>query len=187
MRIDKGRLVSAAVVQRESPFCDARPEGENIELIVLHGISLPRGVFGGDAVDALFMGCLDAKRWPELADVCGMQVSAHLLIRRDGAVIQYVPFDHRAWHAGESRFRGRSRCNDFSVGIELEGGDDVPYEPAQYEALDGIVRALRAAYPTIGEDCIVGHCDIAPGRKTDPGEAFDWARLKNGLAESDEG
>lgn len=181
MRIENGRLCSGRVIHRSSPFCDDRPQTDAVELIVIHGISLPRGVFEGDAVDALFMGCLDVNRWPELEDVCGLRVSAHLLIRRDGAVVQYVPFDRRAWHAGESSFRGRSRCNDFSVGIELEGCDDIPYEPAQYDALVDIINALRVTYPSIGKDCVVGHSDIAPGRKTDPGSAFDWERLRERL------
>lgn len=182
MAIEGGRLAfGSGVQQRKSPFCDDRPEGAVIDLIVIHGISLPRGVFGGEAVDELFMGCLDAERWPGLADVCGLRVSAHLLIRRDGEIIQYVPFDRRAWHAGASSFMGRARCNDFSVGIELEGCDDVPYTSVQYDVLAEVVRALRVAYPAIGEDCLVGHCDIAPGRKTDPGEAFDWAGFRNRL------
>ncbi|MBI1196015.1 MAG: 1,6-anhydro-N-acetylmuramyl-L-alanine amidase AmpD [Gammaproteobacteria bacterium] len=178
MRIDDGRLSSDRVNHKSSPFCDERPEETAIDLIVIHGISLPRGVFEGEAIDALFMGCLNVERWPELEEICGLRVSAHVLIRRDGSVVQYVPFDRRAWHAGESSFKGRSRCNDFSVGIELEGCDDIPYETAQYKVLAEIIGALRADYPAIGNDSIVGHCDIAPGRKTDPGEAFDWARLR---------
>lgn len=153
----------------------------DVELIVIHGISLPVGVFGGAAIDALFMGCIDRVRWPELAELCALKVSAHVLIRRDGAIIQYVPFDRRAWHAGESCFGTRSRCNDFSVGIELEGCDDIPYTQVQYEVLAEVICVLRDAYPGIREDGIVGHCDIAPGRKTDPGPAFDWEDLRRRL------
>ena len=178
LAIDGGRLVSDAVIQRLSPFCDDRPEDMGVDLIVIHGISLPAGVFGGDGIDALFMGCIDADRRPELAELCGLRVSAHLLIRRDGAMIQYVPFDQRAWHAGESCFGARSRCNDFSIGVELEGCDDIPYTLDQYEVLAEVIKALRATYPGIGEDAIVGHCDIAPGRKTDPGPAFDWQAIR---------
>ncbi len=168
-----------------SPFCDARPSGAVPELLVVHGISLPPGEFGGPWIDQLFLGRLDAAAHPYFADIAQLRVSAHLLIRRDGAMIQYVPFPQRAWHAGASMFDGRAHCNDFSIGIELEGADDVPYTGPQYARLAQTIHALRQAYPTLA--ALAGHEDIAPGRKTDPGPAFDWARLamqmqKAGLA-----
>jgi AmpD protein len=165
-----------------SPNYDERPPGTEIDLVVVHGISLPPGCFGGDAIDRFFSNALDVSEHPFFAEIEGVRVSAHLLIRRDGELVQYVPFHRRAWHAGVSRFHGRERCNDFSVGIELEGTDDTPYEPEQYAALVSVVSALRAAYPAITADRITGHCDVAPGRKTDPGPAFDWARFRALLA-----
>lgn len=150
---------------------------------MLHGISLPPGVFDGDAVERLFTNRLDWDAHPYFAKIRGLEVSAHLLVRRDGGVVQFVPFGERAWHAGESEFRGRRRCNDFSIGIEIEGEDTLPYEDAQYAALGGIIRALEAAYPALDNRLIAGHCDIAPGRKSDPGPAFDWFRLYDELGE----
>jgi AmpD protein len=161
----------------ESPNCDARPSAATLDLVVVHGISLPPAEFGGPWIDRLFTNTLPADAHPYFASVCTARVSAHVLIDRAGAVTQYVPFHLRAWHAGRSSFRGREACNDFSVGIELEGTDDVPYEAAQYDALAAVVRALRAAYPTLAAAPIVGHSDIAPGRKTDPGPGFDWLAL----------
>ncbi|MBS1219855.1 MAG: N-acetylmuramoyl-L-alanine amidase, family 2 [Proteobacteria bacterium] len=158
-----------------SPNCDARPEGTAIELIVIHNISLPPGVFDGDAVIDLFTNRLDWDAHPYYQGIRGIQVSAHFFIRRDGTLIQFVPCARRAWHAGVSRWRGRERCNDFSLGIELEGCDDRPFEDAQYARLAWLVADLRRRYPI--ED-IVGHSDIAPGRKTDPGPCFDWPRLR---------
>ncbi len=158
-----------------SPNCDARPPEMRPELIVVHGISLPPGTFGGPWIDDLFTNRLDAAAHPYFAAISALEVSAHVLIERGGTLTQYVDFDLRAWHAGISAYRGRTRCNDFSIGIELEGADDVPYAPAQYESLAGLVRALRGAYPSLVDAEIVGHADIAPGRKTDPGAAFDWA------------
>jgi AmpD protein len=149
------------------------------ELIVVHGITLPPGEFGGPWIDDLFMGRLDPSRHPYFASIVHLRVSAHLLIRRDGSVTQYVPFHLRAWHAGASSFAGRERCNDYSIGIELEGSDDIPYEPAQYATLAEVVVALQQAYPTLS--ALAGHSDIAPGRKTDPGPSFDWARLEQAL------
>lgn len=149
-----------------------------IDLLVIHGISLPPGKFGSDDIDRLFTNCLDPMQHQAFADICQLRVSAHLLIRRDGELVQYVPMQQRAWHAGASQFQGRDRCNDFSIGVELEGTDDTLYDERQYARLLGLVRCLQAAYPGITEDRIVGHCDIAPGRKTDPGPAFDWARLR---------
>ena len=148
------------------------------ELIVIHNISLPPGVFGGDEVVALFTNSLDNTTHPYLADLQGVRVSAHFLIRRDGELLQFVPVDRRAWHAGASCWRGRERCNDFSIGIELEGTDITPYTDRQYDVLAQLVAQLRSAHPGIAEDALTGHSDIAPGRKTDPGAAFDWARLR---------
>ena len=163
----------------DSPNHDERPPGSEISLVVLHSISLPPGEYGGDSIERLFTNCLDPEAHPYFREVCGLKVSAHFLVRRDGSVIQFVPVERRAWHAGVSSWRGRERCNDFSVGIELEGTDDLPYEDAQYVTLRALVAALRARYPI--ED-VVGHSDIAPGRKTDPGIAFDWSRLANRVA-----
>ncbi len=160
-----------------SPNCDARPTDCGISLLVIHNISLPPGEFGGPHIESLFLNTLDANAHPYFAAICGMQVSAHLLIRRSGEIVQFVPLHLRAWHAGESRFEGRTACNDFSIGIELEGSDDQPYEPAQYAVLAEVARTLMAAYPGITAQHIVGHSDIAPGRKTDPGPSFDWGRL----------
>ncbi len=166
----------------DSPNQDARPPGVVPELIVIHGISLPPGRFGTGLIDALFCNAIDPLVHPELAELCDLRVSSHLLIDRGGAITQYVPFDRRAWHAGVSAWCGRSGCNDFSIGIELEGTDTTPYTDAQYEALAAAVLALRQAYGAIADGAIVGHADVAPGRKTDPGPAFDWNRLWRALA-----
>jgi N-acetyl-anhydromuramoyl-L-alanine amidase len=165
-----------------SPFWDERPAGNLPELIIVHGISLPPGEYGGPWIDQLFAGNLGPGPHPYFAEVAPLRVSAHVLIRRDGEVVQYVPFGARAWHAGVSSYAGRSACNDFSIGIELEGTDEVPYADAQYAALAGVIRATCAAFPTLSRERIVGHSDVAPGRKTDPGAAFDWARLRGLLA-----
>lgn len=182
MKIDprRGRLVGT--VYRPSPHCDARPTGMPISLLVIHGISLPAGEFGGPWIERLFLGRLEAAAHPALAGLAGVRVSAHLLIRRDGKIIQFVPFKRRAWHAGVSVFQDRPRCNDYSIGIELEGTDAAPYADIQYARLITVTRALMRAYPAITRDRVVGHCDIAPERKTDPGPAFDWSRLRCGLA-----
>jgi AmpD protein len=161
-----------------SPNCDDRPAGIAMELIVVHGISLPPGEFGGPWIDALFTNALPPDAHPYFAEVAGLRVSAHALVRRDGSIVQYVPFHRRAWHAGVSSWRGRERCNDFSVGIELEGTDALAYEPAQYEALAELVATLCRGYATLAPDRVVGHSDIAPGRKSDPGIAFDWPLLR---------
>lgn len=161
-----------------SPNCDARPSECGIDLLVVHGISLPPGEFGGDAIIDLFMNRLDPAAHPYFREIEGLKVSAHVLVRRDGELIQFVSFAERAWHAGQSSFCGRERCNDFSVGIELEGTDDLPYSDSQYVQLAAVVAALQACYPRITTDRIVGHADIAPGRKTDPGPAFDWKRFR---------
>ncbi len=164
--------------QCPSPNHDRRPPNTEVDLVVVHGISLPPGCYGGNAIDRFFTNQLDPSDHPFFAEIEGLKVSAHLLIRRDGELVQYVPLERRAWHAGVSRFQGRERCNDFSIGIELEGTDDTPYEPVQYRVLAGVVRELRAVYPAITPQRIAGHCDIAPSRKTDPGPAFDWAHFR---------
>lgn len=174
-REQRGWLVGARHVP--SPNYDDRPEGEDVSLVVIHGMSLPPGEYGGAWIDALFTNSLDVNAHPFFAEIEGLKVSSHFLIRRDGELVQYVSLDKRAWHAGHSCFEGRLRCNDFSVGIELEGCDDEPYEEVQYRQLATLLAWLMRRYPAISAQRIVGHCDIAPGRKTDPGEAFDWARL----------
>ncbi len=162
----------------ESPNCDERPVGDAPELIVIHGISLPPHEFGGPWIDRLFTNTLPADAHPYFATIAERTVSSHVLIRRDGEVVQYVPFHRRAWHAGVSSYAGRTACNDFSIGIELEGADDIAYEEAQYTTAAQLIGELCRAYPTLSTRRIVGHADIAPGRKTDPGIAFDWPRLR---------
>ncbi len=159
-----------------SPNCDARPDGATPRLIVIHAISLPPGQFGGDAIERLFGNTLDPQAHPYYRDIAGLRVSAHFLIRRDGSLVQFVPCGLRAWHAGASSWRGADNCNDFSIGIELEGCDERPFGARQYPALARLIATLRQRYPV--ED-IVGHADVAPGRKTDPGPHFDWARLRH--------
>lgn len=181
MRVDEasGRVVDASFV--DSPNRGARPAGQVPELIVIHGISLPAGQYGGGFITQLFTNQLDTRGDARFAYLAGVRVSAHLLVARDGHVTQYVPLDQRAWHAGESVFEGRHDCNDFSIGIELEGTDTQGYRPIQYEILEGLIVALREAYPAIGDDRVVGHCHIAPGRKSDPGPGFEWQRLHRNL------
>ena len=161
-----------------SPNCDERPAASEPQLIVVHSISLPEGDFGTPHVEALFCNCLDPEAHPSFRDIAPLRVSAHALIRRDGELTQFVPFSKRAWHAGVSCFQGRDCCNDFSIGIELEGCDWQPFEDSQYRCLAGLVRLLMATWPAIGAEHLVGHSDIAPGRKTDPGPCFDWPRLR---------
>lgn len=175
-----GLLVAARYCP--SPHCDDRPPGSRVDMVVVHNISLPPGQFGTGAIEDFFCGRLDASRHPYFQTIETLRVSAHLLITREGEIIQFVPFHRRAWHAGESHFQGQSRCNDFSVGIELEGTDDQPFDPRQYDKLVFVLDALRQIYPDISSDRIVGHSDIAPGRKTDPGPAFDWHFLKGKLS-----
>ena len=165
--------------QVRSPNHDARPPGTAITLAVVHGISLPPGEFGGEGIAQLFTNRLDPGAHPYYASIAGIRVSAHFLIQRTGALIQFVGCNDRAWHAGASLWKGREHCNDFSIGIELEGVDDVAYPAAQYTMLARLVRTLRRRYPISD---ITGHSDIAPARKTDPGPAFDWARLRRLLA-----
>ncbi|MGV8991996.1 MAG: 1,6-anhydro-N-acetylmuramyl-L-alanine amidase AmpD [Thiobacillus sp.] len=173
LSLDMAGWLSAAR-QLPSPNCDMRPEGRAIELIVVHNISLPPGVFEGDAVIQLFTNQLDWDANPYYQSIRDIQVSAHFFIRRDGTLIQFVPCSLRAWHAGVSSWQGCERCNDFSIGIELEGTDDLPFTDAQYASLAPLVRQLKQAYPI---QAVVGHSDIAAGRKTDPGPYFDWQRL----------
>lgn len=161
-----------------SPNHDERPEGGVPELIIVHGISLPPGEYGGPWIDRLFTNALPRDVHPYFAQVADLKVSSHSLIRRDGELVQYVPFHRRAWHAGASSYCGRERCNDFSIGIELEGTDERAYEPVQYRKLVDLIVALCAAYPSLSLERIAGHSDVAPGRKTDPGTAFDWPRLR---------
>lgn len=177
--VPEGTLVGAPF--HGSPNQDARPDGARPELVILHGISLPPGEYGGPWIRELFLNRLPPDQHPYFREVHALRVSSHLLIRRNGATEQFVPFHRRAWHAGESCFEGREACNDFAIGIELEGADDQPYADAQYEALLAVLRALLAAYPTLSAQRIVGHEHVAPGRKTDPGPAFDWARLRAAL------
>lgn len=157
-----------------SPNWDERPESSEINLLVIHGISLPPGEFGGNAITQLFTNKLNPKDHPFYEEIFELRVSAHLLIRRDGTLIQYVPFDKRAWHAGVSVFNGQEKCNDYSIGIELEGTDETDYTKEQYQKLAEVTEVLIERYPGITMDRIVGHSDVAPGRKTDPGPAFDW-------------
>ena len=182
MKVDKGTGLLAGVRQVLSPYLDARPGSMLPELIVVHGISLPPGEFGGPWIDRLFTGTLPADAHPEFRERASLRVSAHALIRRDGEIVQYVPFGQRAWHAGQSEYAGRTSCNDFSIGIELEGTDQSAYTDAQYRSLAALVSTLLASYPSLSAERIVGHSEIAPGRKTDPGPSFDWPRLRSLLA-----
>lgn len=161
-----------------SPNWDERPPDTPVDLLVVHNISLPPGEFGGPWIDALFQNRLDPAAHPYFREIAHMRVSSHLLIRRDGELIQYVDLNRRAWHAGASCFEGRERCNDFAIGIELEGEDRTRYEDAQYRTLAETTREVRERYPAIGAERIVGHSDIAPGRKSDPGPAFNWRRYR---------
>jgi N-acetyl-anhydromuramoyl-L-alanine amidase len=170
-RVDAARFVA-------SGNCDERPPGEAITLLLIHNISLPPGEFGGDGIERLFTNDLDYTAHAYYRTLAGMRVSAHFLIRRTGELLQFVPCTKRAWHAGVSTWRGRSDCNDFSIGIELEGADDVPYAEPQYRVLAELTRALQSAYPIAD---IAGHVDVAPARKTDPGSSFDWFRFRNSI------
>jgi len=165
------------ISQIPSPNFDERPDPTDISLLVIHCISLPPGEFGNHHIDRLFCNQLNPDDHPYFEDIYQLTVSAHLLIKRDGSCVQYVPFDKRAWHAGKSSYQGRERCNDFSIGIELEGTESVDYTDRQYIQLAGVIRSLLEAYPKLSTQRITGHSDIAPGRKTDPGASFDWQRL----------
>ena len=173
--INNGLLTAAT--QCPSPNLNQRPLGQSISLLVIHNISLPPSKFGTGCVQAFFTNQLDTSLDPYFQTIAELQVSAHLFIERDGAITQFVPFDERAWHAGASSFQGIADCNDYSIGIELEGCDDIAYTDAQYTALTKVTRQILAAYPEITPERIVGHNQIAPERKTDPGEAFDWGRF----------
>jgi AmpD protein len=177
--IDVERGLLGLARQEPSPNCDDRPPGTVVDLIVVHGISLPPGEFGGPWIDRLFTNRLPREAHPYFEAVADLKVSAHLLVRRDGEVVQYVPFHWRAWHAGASSWQGRERCNDYSIGIELEGTDHGPYESAQYAVLARVIAALCRSYPALSPGRVVGHSDVAPGRKSDPGVAFDWPRLRS--------
>ncbi|MGC9162252.1 MAG: 1,6-anhydro-N-acetylmuramyl-L-alanine amidase AmpD [Thiomonas sp.] len=175
--VDAGWLPYARHIP--SPNADERPPGARIDLLVIHCIALPPRQYGGDAIERLFCNRLDPAQHPAFAALAGLKVSAHFVVYRDGGLTQFVSCERRAWHAGVSQFFGRTRCNDFSIGIELEGSDDTPFEPAQYDTLIALGSELLARYPL---RAVVGHSDIAPGRKTDPGTGFDWKALRNGLA-----
>ena len=176
MQIDKGWISTATVLA--SPNVDARPDESDISLLVIHNISLPPGQFGGGHVNELFTNQLNPNAHPYFDQIADLKVSAHVLIDREGVVTQFVPFHQRAWHAGVSEFEGRSACNDYSIGIELEGADTTPYTNLQYARLAQITQCLMAKYPALTAKRITGHSDIAPGRKTDPGALFDWERFR---------
>ncbi len=164
-----------------SPNFNARPDGAEVSLLVIHNISLPPGEFGHAYICDFFCNCLNHEAHPYFREIAGLEVSAHFLIDRQGEVVQFVSTADRAWHAGESSYCGEKNCNDFSVGIELEGTDDMPYTEQQYGRLVDLTKTLMARYPAIVEERIVGHSDIAPGRKTDPGQSFDWQRFRDEL------
>jgi AmpD protein len=178
--VEQGWILQASHVP--SPNCGPRPAGSVPELLVLHNISLPPGCYGGDAIERFFTNCLNCDEHPFYEEIRGVEVSAHLLIRRGGELVQFVDLRERAWHAGQSCFAGRENCNDFSIGIELEGSDEDPYTDHQYRVLADVTLALQSVYPALSDGRIVGHSDISPGRKTDPGPAFDWDRYRGDLA-----
>lgn len=182
MRVDAATGLLDEAKYLPSANFDTRPEGTVVDTLVIHAISLPPGEYPGSDIERLFCNSLDFGCHPFYRDISGLTVSSHLLIRRDGEVLQFVPCQARAWHAGASQLQGRQRVNDFSIGIELEGSDYAPFEEAQYQSLMEVTRALRDAYPRIAPERIVGHSDIAPGRKTDPGPYFNWARYRQALA-----
>jgi len=172
-----------AVKHTPSPNFDARPTDCSIDLLVIHNISLPPGVFEGDDVEAFFLNQLHHSKHPFFEEIRELKVSSHLFIRRDGSAQQFVDLDNRAWHAGQSTWQGKERCNDFSIGIELEGTDDHTFTDAQYKTLIQLTLQIQQQYPDITNDRIVGHSDIAPDRKTDPGPHFDWSRYRQGLSQ----
>ena len=177
-KIDPRGLLPAAQFIA-SPNQDARPQDTEISMAVIHNISLPPGQFGGPCIADLFLNRLDINAHPYFAEIAGLKVSSHLLIRRDGEIQQFVPFHQRAWHAGQSCWDDRERCNDFTIGIELEGDDFSPFESVQYQQLVTVIKLLIATYPKLSAERIIGHEHIAPGRKTDPGPYFDWQQLQN--------
>lgn len=182
MQIDITSGLLKEARQQPSSNCDERPSESDIALIVIHGISLPPTKFGGRYIDQLFCNQLDPNEHPYFKEISGLKVSSHLLIRRDGELVQYVPLHQRAWHAGVSSFQNRECCNDFSIGIEMEGDDNTPYTDTQYQELSKLIKSLVLNYPKLNLQNIVGHNDIAPGRKTDPGDAFDWPHLNTLLS-----
>jgi AmpD protein len=182
--VESGLVLEAR--QLPSPNCDERPENCGPELIIIHGISLPPGEFEGQWIDQLFTNCLDPSAHPYFEEIKDLRVSSHFLIRRDGELVQYVSLHKRAWHAGESCYQDRQNCNDYSIGIELEGEDAVPYAEFQYEKLIMLIDALRNSLHTLRDAPVVGHNEVAPGRKTDPGDAFDWSRIRSVYASANE-
>lgn len=185
MNVDSANGLLSNVRRVASPHHDERPLQTPIDMIVIHGISLPPGEFGQSFVEDFFCGSLDVNAHPYFLTIASLRVSAHIFINREGVVTQFVPFAQRAWHAGTSEFQGRMGCNDYSIGIELEGTDDLRYEPIQYQQLAHLIKVLMKAYPAIVRERIVGHVDIAPGRKTDPGPSFDWMYLDSLLKRSE--
>ncbi|MDC9726160.1 MAG: 1,6-anhydro-N-acetylmuramyl-L-alanine amidase AmpD [Gammaproteobacteria bacterium] len=183
MQIERQLGLLSGIEYHSSPNQDERPRTDDISGIVIHNISLPPGEFGGGWIDDLFLNQLDPTAHPYFEQIAELNVSAHLLIRRTGDVIQYVPFHQRAWHAGVSSWDGRERCNDFTIGIEMEGCDDKTFEKEQYQQLAEVIKALCDSYPKLTTKLVKGHQDIAPGRKTDPGPHFDWSYLTTLLAE----
>lgn len=179
MQIDPAKHLLVEADYIPSPNMDDRPEGAEINLLVIHSISLPPGEYGGNSIEQLFTNSLKANAHPYFPEIHQLEVSAHVLIKRDGSAIQFVPFNRRAWHAGESCYQGNERCNDFSIGIELEGTETDTFENRQYETLVELVKALCKHYPSVTTQRIAGHSDIAPGRKTDPGSGFDWDKLSS--------
>jgi len=184
LHIDSESGLVSEARQVPSPNCDDRPQHCEPDLIVIHGISLPPGEFGGQWIDLLFTNSLDSSEHPYFREISGLRVSSHLLVRRDGELVQYVPLIKRAWHAGDSCYKNRNQCNDFSIGIELEGADTIAYSDEQYDVLCMTIASLRTAVRSLQHAPIVGHSDIAPDRKTDPGPAFDWERFRAQLAKT---
>ncbi len=182
LQIDTSTGILSGAEFTPSSNCDARPSGIEADLMVIHGISLPPGEFGGPWIDQLFTNTLAVDAHPHFKEIATLRVSSHLLLRRNGRITQFVKFHERAWHAGRSSYKGRVDCNDFSIGIELEGTDTQPYESAQYLALAVVINALCKAYPRLSVERLVGHSDVAPGRKTDPGPAFDWPKARLSIA-----
>ena len=179
MQIKNGWLIPASEIP--SPNIDSRPDVADISLLVIHNISLPPNQFGGGYIEQFFTNCLDVEADKYFEEIANLKVSSHLLIDRLGNITQFAPFTARAWHAGVSQFDGRENCNDFSIGIEMEGADNIAYTDRQYQVLASVTGVLCAQYPRITADRIIGHSHIAPGRKTDPGEAFNWDRYKQML------
>lgn len=183
---DKAFIYPKATL-KASPFFDERPQGEGVDVLVVHNISLPPGEFGTQGIEQLFTGTLDPSEHPFYAEIAHLKVSAHCVIRRNGDVEQYVPFNKRAWHAGVSSFQGQTKCNNFAIGVELEGTDHIPYTSAQYDSLTKVTAFVVHCYPAITMGRIVGHNDIAPQRKTDPGVAFNWPAFRQALTKQIKG